>query len=55
MIPGGEEADDEKSLRNYDGDPQSREGDRNAGVEEQGELAIALYRVPVKSLGASLT
>ena len=36
--PGGEKADDEKSLRNYDGDPQGGESDRNAGVEEQGVL-----------------
>lgn len=35
--PGGEEADDEKGVRNYNGDPQGRESDRNAGVEEQGE------------------
>lgn len=35
---GGEEAHDEKSVRNHDGDAQGGKSDRNAGVEEQGEI-----------------
>ena len=40
---GGEEADDEKSVRGHDGDPQVREGDGDAGVEEQGALNSAYF------------
>ena len=35
--PGGEEADDEKSVRSYNGNPQGGQGDRYTSLEEQGE------------------
>lgn len=41
--PGGEEADDEKSLRSYDGNPQGGEGDRYTGLEEQGARRFSMF------------